>query len=199
MKKSTKIFSHTRKKDETKADWARKYYDQTKPRIRSVWLTRRTSFAIRHRIMCDHFFKVCVTPARHGLAIAPGTSVHDEHIRMRATYVENSTMQVSSSRKSSGASCDIRDYEGAREERGEELGECEREAGPLREGGRKEENGRDQACKVRRETRCRFNITVFLSLSLLAYLLLLGTCNLIVSDLTFDASKQPLLLGRSRR
>jgi len=33
---------------------------------------------------------------------------------------------------------------------------------------------------------------------LFAYSLLLGTCNLIVSDLTFDTSKQPLLfVGRS--
>lgn len=149
--------------------------------------------------MRDHFFflGVCVTPAGYGLAITTGTCVH-EHIRTQ--HAENSAMQVSSSRKSSGASCDIRDYEGAHRTR---RGARRVREGGLRketEGERKEENGR--ARKVRRETRCWFNITVFPSLSLshlLAYSLLLGTCNLIVSDLTFDAGNQPLLfVGRSR-
>lgn len=51
-----------------------------------------------------------MTPAGYGLAITTGTCAH-EHIRTR--HAENSALQVSSSRKSSGASCDIRDYEGA--------------------------------------------------------------------------------------
>lgn len=50
-------------------------------------------------------------------------------------------MQVSSSRKSSGASCDIRDYEGARTTRDEELGKKRKGRGKKAE---INENGRDQ-------------------------------------------------------
>jgi len=55
-----------------------------------------------------------------------------------------------------------------RTKQGKELGEkgLRRETRKGRgRGRRKEENGRNRACKVRRETRCRLNITVFPSLS----------------------------------
>lgn len=64
-----------------------------------------------------------MTPAGYGLAIAP---LQDGCIRERINnnaHAKFDAMQVSSSRKSSGASCDIRDYEGARTKRSEELGE----------------------------------------------------------------------------
>jgi len=138
-----------------------------------------------------------VTPAGYGLAIAPGTSEH-EHICTQ--HAENSTMQVSSSRKSSGASCDIRDYEGARRTR--------QRARRVREGRRgRREGDRTKRMEGTGLARCGARpgvglisrcFPLFLS-RLLAYSLLLGTCNLIVSDLTFDASKQPLFfVGRSR-
>lgn len=44
------------KKGGSESSKGEKILQPEKPQIRDVWLTRRTSFAIRHRIMRDHFF-----------------------------------------------------------------------------------------------------------------------------------------------
>lgn len=168
-----------------------------------MWLTRRTSLAIRHRIMRDFFF--LFRALRDARRIRPRNNAAPGRVYTRThTYNDShakfDAMQVSSSRKSSGASCDIRDYEGARTTR----------RGARREERLKGERGRKGLKWTRmegtslqgaaRETRCRFNITVFpLSLYLSCARLLAITCNLIVGDLTFDANKQSLLfVGRTR-
>lgn len=79
------------------------------------------------------FFRVCVTPAGHGLR--PGRSVHDEHIHtcapQRTSKIRRCRYHPLGNHLARVATYGIMKVR-AREERGEELGECER--GPGEEG-----------------------------------------------------------------
>lgn len=129
------------------------------PQIRSNVLTRRTSLAIRHRIMRDYFFLgPCVTPAGYSLAIAPP---QDERIHITHAEIRRDAGIVLSEiiwrelRHTGLWRCAHNERRGTR--RGEK-GEGQE--------GWNEGEWKGPVCKVRRETRCRFNITVFpLSLS----------------------------------
>lgn len=126
------------------------------------------------------FFKVCVTPAGYGLAIA---AVCTKHIR-NTPKIRRCRYRPLGNHLARVATYGIMKV---RAERGKELGE----------GTEAERRGRDRACKVRRETRC-FGLISRYFLLFFSPLLAITICNLIASDLTFDASEQPLLFGRSR-
>lgn len=102
-----------------------------------------SSLAIRYRIMRQDFFFL-FRALRDARRMRPRNSAAPGQMYIYIYVYANTkfdAMQVSSSRKSSGASCDIRDYEGARTTRREERGR----------GIETNENGKGPACKVRRE------------------------------------------------
>lgn len=122
-------------------------------------------YVVRHKTpnyARSFFLGVCVMPAGYdGLAITTGTCVCTN------TYVRNTPkIRRCRYRPLGNHLARVATYGimKVRRERGEELGEYEKGLRKETEGERKEENGR--ACKVRRETRCWFNITVFPSLAL---------------------------------